>query len=202
VAVRTGTCERCDGAVASGGRGAVPRFCETCRKARHAARVRATNALARPVQVRTCQSCGSDYPAPGRDTKSLRCPPCRPSARRVTKGTWAQANTDRTSESKARWRDANMAAVRATKRARHEVVALGERFDPREIFQRDWWICQLCFKPVDSRLAHPDYWSASLDHVIPLARGGAHTRSNTQLAHLHCNRVKHARLPEGVTQSG
>jgi hypothetical protein len=196
VAVRTGACQRCDGTVTSGVHGAVPRYCEPCRKFRHAARMRTTNAVARPVRVRTCQSCGHDYPAPGRDTKSLHCPPCRPAARTAARAAWAKANAEKTAEIKARWRDANMPAVRAAKRTRYEVMAWGERFDPRDVYERDRWICQLCFRPVEQHLKHPDRWSASLDHVIPLARGGAHTRSNAQLAHLHCNRVKRDRLPD------
>lgn len=31
----------------------------------------------------------------------------------------------------------------------------------------------------------------SIDHIIPLSRGGTHTLDNVQLAHLKCNRVKH-----------
>lgn len=29
--------------------------------------------------------------------------------------------------------------------------------------------------------------SASLDHVVPLSKGGDHTRSNSVVAHLICN---------------
>ena len=32
--------------------------------------------------------------------------------------------------------------------------------------------------------------SASLDHVIALARGGAHDPGNVQLSHVHCNVAK------------
>ncbi|MEV6398476.1 HNH endonuclease [Streptomyces sp. NPDC051907] len=36
--------------------------------------------------------------------------------------------------------------------------------------------------------------SASLDHIIPLARQGDHTRINVQLAHLLCNLRKSDKL--------
>lgn len=62
-----------------------------------------------------------------------------------------------------------------------------EDFDRVEVFRRDGWKCQLCGRKVDSSLKSPDPMSASLDHIVPVSVGGAHTRLNTQLAHLHCN---------------
>lgn len=61
-------------------------------------------------------------------------------------------------------------------------------FFPRlEIFERDGWMCGICGDPVDPELAHPEPLSASLDHVVPLAQGGRHVRSNCQCTHLVCN---------------
>jgi hypothetical protein len=56
-----------------------------------------------------------------------------------------------------------------------------------DIYERDNWTCQLCLKSVNPNLAFPDSMCASLDHVIPLSRGGSHKSSNVQLAHLRCN---------------
>lgn len=53
--------------------------------------------------------------------------------------------------------------------------------------KRDGWICQLCHRRISKRLRHPHPLSASLDHVIPLSRGGRHCASNVQAAHLGCN---------------
>lgn len=64
----------------------------------------------------------------------------------------------------------------------------------REVFERDHWICQLCGEPVDGDLGYPNAMSASLDHRIPLAKGGTHVWENVQLAHLVCNRSKGATL--------
>lgn len=52
---------------------------------------------------------------------------------------------------------------------------------------RDKWRCQLCGKRVSQTLQYPHPMSPSLDHVIPIARGGEHSYANTQLAHLTCN---------------
>lgn len=64
---------------------------------------------------------------------------------------------------------------------------LVEKFSSMEIFNRDNWICQLCGEKVDKNLKWPDPKSASLDHIIPLSKGGHHSKSNSQLAHLLCN---------------
>jgi 5-methylcytosine-specific restriction endonuclease McrA len=56
-----------------------------------------------------------------------------------------------------------------------------------EIIRRDNETCQLCEMPVDLKLGYPDPMSASLDHVVPLARGGDNAVENLQLAHLQCN---------------
>lgn len=72
----------------------------------------------------------------------------------------------------------------------------GESFTRREVLDRDGWVCQLCTLEIDPGLTFPHPQSASLDHVIPLARGGSHTRANSQAAHLDCNRRKWANVAE------
>ena len=59
-----------------------------------------------------------------------------------------------------------------------------------DIFERDNWICALCGKPVDRSAAWPLPNSPSIDHIVPLSRGGPHTPDNVQLAHLRCNLKK------------
>jgi 5-methylcytosine-specific restriction endonuclease McrA len=56
-----------------------------------------------------------------------------------------------------------------------------------EVFARDGWVCQVCDAAVDPVRRYPDPLSASLDHVLPLSRGGDHSRDNSRLAHLICN---------------
>ncbi len=62
-----------------------------------------------------------------------------------------------------------------------------ESFKRSDIYERDAWICQLCKKSVNPNLAFPNPACASLDHVVPLSRGGSHRATNVQLAHLRCN---------------
>lgn len=62
-----------------------------------------------------------------------------------------------------------------------------ENFTHEEIFKRDGWLCGHCRKKIDRHLGYPHPQSASLDHVVPLAEGGEHTRANVRAAHLYCN---------------
>lgn len=62
------------------------------------------------------------------------------------------------------------------------------------IYERDNWICQICGEHVNEHIKWPDPMSSSLDHIIPISKGGEHIRSNVQLAHLECNNRKWNRL--------
>lgn len=94
-------------------------------------------------------------------------------------------------------------ARRAAWKARQELIRGASTSEPiiyDEVFARDGWICQICGVPVDESLVYPSPMSKSLDHVIPLSRGGAHIEGNVQLAHLSCNLRKGARVAaEGAT---
>ncbi len=59
-----------------------------------------------------------------------------------------------------------------------------------QLAERDGWCCQLCDGPVDVEVRYPDPWSASIDHVLPVSKGGSHDIRNLQLAHLGCNSRK------------
>ena len=69
-----------------------------------------------------------------------------------------------------------------------------EKFSRAEIFDRDQWTCGVCNEGVDPELSWPDRMCAVVDHVIPVSKGGAHTRANVQTAHNLCNARKGARL--------
>lgn len=85
-----------------------------------------------------------------------------------------------------RWPEA-AARGDATRRARKAGTAPKEIFSRDEIGERDGWICWLCGEPIDRSLKWPDPRSASMDHVVALASGGAHARSNVRIAHLRGN---------------
>jgi 5-methylcytosine-specific restriction endonuclease McrA len=62
-----------------------------------------------------------------------------------------------------------------------------EKFKAGEIYERDGWTCGICDEPVNRDLKWPDPLSVSLDHIVPVSRGGGHTRANTRCSHLICN---------------
>lgn len=68
-----------------------------------------------------------------------------------------------------------------------------EQFKHSDVFERDEYVCQLCGIGIDKSLEYPHPESRSIDHIVPIARGGGHTLANVQAAHLRCNRAKGAR---------
>lgn len=85
---------------------------------------------------------------------------------------------------------------RRAQKARTQV----EYFTETEIRATHGDDCHLCSLPIDYDLRWPDPMSPSIDHVIPLSRGGGHTLRNCQMSHLRCNVAKGNRVaPETPT---
>ena len=96
---------------------------------------------------------------------------------RETNPAWDEARKARSHERRARKLGTQVEDIRAI-----------------DIYERDIWLCGLCATPVDPDSQYPDPMSPSLDHVLPLSRGGTHTYENVQLAHLTCNVSKGNRV--------
>lgn len=88
----------------------------------------------------------------------------------------------------------------------HErAAAYGVEYDKdvslKKLIKRDSGICQLCGRPVDTSsfigngcgLLYP-----TIDHIVPLSKGGSHTWGNVQLAHMKCNSIKGDRVEVAV----
>jgi len=93
--------------------------------------------------------------------------------------TWCKANPDKKRSNDQRYR------------AKKRGVDL-KKFSNIEIFERDGWMCGICGQKINRKLKWPHPRSKSLDHIVPLSRGGAHIPQNVQAAHLRCNLSKHA----------
>ena len=87
---------------------------------------------------------------------------------------WAQRNPEKVTEYQRR------------RRARKGGLAV-ERVDLEALWTGH---CALCGEQMSSDTPYPDPMSKSLDHIVPLSRGGAHVRENLQWAHLVCNQRK------------
>ena len=56
-------------------------------------------------------------------------------------------------------------------------------------------VCGICGRPVDFEIKYPHPMSATVDHIIPINRGGHPSDiENLQLAHFTCNRQKSDKL--------
>lgn len=82
------------------------------------------------------------------------------------------------------------------RRALKKAATTGRPVRRAEIAARDGYACGICKAPVAMDAVWPDPLSPSLDHVVPLARGGVHDPLNVQLAHLGCNSSKGDRLTQ------
>lgn len=89
------------------------------------------------------------------------------------------------------WREKNRERVRANARRRDALkarTAIGP-VDYRAILAASGGLCGICGGVVDA--SNPKAYH--YDHIVPLARGGAHVQSNIQLAHAKCNMRKWAK---------
>ena len=113
---------------------------------------------------------------------------------------WTKANPEKRKTSYERYKKANPEIAREASR-KHKALKRTtqvQAINEKEVYLRDGWICQLCHKRVDKRFKHPNPMCASLDHIVPLSKGGTHTYKNVQLAHLGCNLNKcNNILPQG-----
>jgi hypothetical protein len=81
-------------------------------------------------------------------------------------------------------------------RARRRAVEAGAFVAPvirRQVYERDRWRCHLCGRKVMPAAKVPHPLAPTLDHVVPLAAGGAHEPANMRTAHFLCNSTKGAR---------
>jgi 5-methylcytosine-specific restriction endonuclease McrA len=148
--------------------------------------------IACPVPWRTCRRCGlTRY---GRPSCCRAAYVPRPEHRKACLGCDAEVVSRG-----GRPRVWCLACLRLQKQEDHrkrrgrEVTAFRTQVVRRRIYERDGWNCQLCRKPVRRDAVVPHPLAPTLDHIVPLARGGTHEPRNVQLAHFRCNTAKGAR---------
>lgn len=78
---------------------------------------------------------------------------------------------------------------------KHRMTGGATDISPARLYERDDRMCALCHRVTD----HPRVWeqwmtskrwmpnAPTVDHIVPLAKGGTHTWENVQLAHWSCN---------------
>ena len=65
-----------------------------------------------------------------------------------------------------------------------------EPINKAKLFERDEWQCKICGDAVDRELDGNDPMGPTIDHIMPIAKGGGHIWDNVQLAHRTCNEMK------------
>ena len=168
-----GQCEFCGEPTLS----ASSRTCDDpeCQKKRSLKSYLAQHPHRAPGTVFVCRECGMEFTIEYGNKHRVYCSTtCR--------AKYMQKHKTHSPDARARQRHA--------RRARKYSNGPVESISPIDVFRRDGWVCGVCGKKVDRKLKYPDLMSASLDHIVPLARGGTHTLSNVQCAHFICNSHK------------
>lgn len=123
----------------------------------------------KPIRARGCIDCGKACRKVDR-CYSQYCYTCRDIRRTISKRLCGRK-------------------AKAIRRARKRNVKC-ESFNPHEVFVRDGWRCGVCGKKCKRNAVVPDPMAPTLDHIIPLSKGGEHTMRNTQCCHFICNSIK------------
>lgn len=172
--------------------GPIPRICEGCRSEnrRRTSRAAYMEKVSPIRHAFTCLDCNGEFLLASRKGYSRRrCDDCGYRRQLSQSQAWLNARPEM-----------KRAKNRENRRRRRVIrrSVLAERFTDREIFDRDGWLCGLCGLLVDRALLHPDLMAASLDHIIPVVRGGHHTRRNVRCTHALCNSRKTNRLDSEI----
>lgn len=78
----------------------------------------------------------------------------------------------------------------ASRRRARERTAEVEPYSRFAIFERDGWRCHICRRKVRRTAVVPHPLAPTIDHLLPLAKGGSDTAVNVATAHFLCNSIK------------
>lgn len=150
------------------------RFCSMSCGSRHSSRTR----YELSVKPRPCRICGTEFtPVYGNKCKDMCSEECQRERARQLRRKYPRNHRSR---------------------ARRYGVPY-EPVNPLEVFERDKWRCHLCGERTPKRLRGTfDDRAPELDHIVPLAAGGAHSYANTACSCRACNMAKGA-TPMGQT---
>lgn len=210
---RPTACAECAGPIEQSELGRPRRFCSDECKARQTNRRarRTIGPVAKPAE-RECAHCGRTFQPKRSDSKYCYVAWCAQAAYRDRKaagetglmvehavecGECGKAFTGK--HPRARW-CSQICQIRHRARAatRRRVKVESEPYADREIFERDGWVCRLCGSAIDPDVDRRHAQGATVDHTVPLSRGGPDTRANVAAAHNVCNRRKSAQLAEAL----
>lgn len=76
------------------------------------------------------------------------------------------------------------------------MYARGDDIDHLLLFELFGWYCYVCREPIDRHVRKPNWLAATVEHLVPLCKGGTHTWDNVAPAHARCNFAKGDALPD------
>lgn len=184
-------------------------WCRDCYKAWHIARYRPELGSA-PTSA-TCSHCGATYQPRQRRPSAYCSRQCKDTARQAKLAAERVANKvgrpclhcgviigpERRIDAafcSGRCNSAAHQAARKAARPAGTTKRAGDVLSRLEVAARCGWRCSECEEPILRSLAYPHLRSLSVDHIVPLAKGGARTINNRQALHLVCNLRKGAQL--------
>lgn len=158
----------------------------------------------RPLRLHDyCVVCGKPIPDERRTDAKYCAKACEQAMHVDRKRARRQAGTEyretpaRLKERFKAWSAKNPESIRAyrqTRRARRKHV-FAEHIKPIEVFKRDRWVCQLCKRATPrALLGTASKRKPTVDHIVPLSKGGCHTFQNVQCACAECNGRKNAKV--------
>lgn len=172
-------------------KGQAQRYCTPeCRKSGYAPRS--------PVSYAVCEFCSHLFVArTRRAVRSCKADECQ----RLLRNEQARSGRDKYAAKHGRsreslYRDPEERSDQARRRRAMMALVETEVFAARDVFEAGRWICGLCGDPIDPELKHPHRQSATLDHIVPISKGGPHTMANCQPAHYSCNASKRDRVSD------
>ena len=143
------------------------------------------------VRYYTCQSCQS-LCAGNRARRA--CKSCAPKNGYVVRQPRPKACAQCNQLFVSKWRrlcdpcaESNKRQTHRANRRKWKVLTRGRSYRASDIYERDGWRCHLCGKVCarDEKVPHPK--AATIDHLVPIAAGGADDPANVATAHFICN---------------
>ena len=168
------------------------RFCSTeCREVAYINGLAERRESRRAARLgRRCIACGEEIPDSLRRDARFCSTECQQAA-------WYALNDEHCREAATAWRLAHPDERRDADHRRRARIAqtASEPIDLEALWIEQGEQCGICGDPIPAAAVFPDPLSKSIDHIVPLSRGGTHTRDNVQFAHLVCNERKGAKTP-------
>lgn len=140
---------------------------------------RALEADRKPMKVRNCKECGNEFvPEYGNKRRVFCSDTCL--------HRWTRRHGKRGGDLNGRARHYFREQYGDVPKLMYQYINWSK------VLKRDGWRCGICGQLIDSTKKCPEDGSPSVDHVIPLSKGGSHLYSNVQAAHFRCNWEKGA----------